>query len=215
MKKNCLRNKKNRTSIDSRIPTVVTLHCFSCLTLNPIFVMALIVRKAKARLTFKEGKPEVHVMRRLIYPKVTGKQLIQYASNAAAIPPATTNSPLRQDPTGKNQPPSPARNVLIGYVELKVRKCFYRFAGFRKTRKNRKIQEKKHSTFSIFSYFSKAAEGVILTPNSCIINKFSSPSPHKKVEQKLHLFVFMTTSWDWRRLLVRRNLAFFVFRQPQ
>ena len=48
-----------------------------------------------------------------------------------------------------------------------------------------------------------------------IINKLASPSPHKKVQQKLHLFVFMTTSWDWRRLLVRRNLAFFVFRQPQ
>jgi nucleoid DNA-binding protein len=28
-------------------------------------------------------------MRRLIYPKVTGKQLVQYASNAAGIPPAT------------------------------------------------------------------------------------------------------------------------------
>ena len=51
--------------------------------------MAFIVRKAKTRLTFREGKPEVHVMRRLIFPKVTGKQLIQYASNAAAIPPAT------------------------------------------------------------------------------------------------------------------------------
>ena len=51
--------------------------------------MALIVRKAKTRLTFREDKPEVHVMRRLIYPKVTGKQLVQYASNAAGIPPAT------------------------------------------------------------------------------------------------------------------------------
>ena len=51
--------------------------------------MALIVRKAKARLTFREDKPEVHVIRRLIYPKVTGKQLVQYASNAAGIPTAT------------------------------------------------------------------------------------------------------------------------------
>ena len=51
--------------------------------------MSLIVRKAKARLTFREDKPEVHVIRRLIYPKVSGKQLVQYASNAAGIPPAT------------------------------------------------------------------------------------------------------------------------------
>ena len=36
--------------------------------------MAFIVRKAKTRLTFRENKPEVHVMRRLIFPKVTGKQ---------------------------------------------------------------------------------------------------------------------------------------------
>ena len=40
------------------------------------------------------------------------------------------------------------------------------------------------------------------------------------LHQKRHnfgcaFFVFMTTSWDWKRLLVRRNLAFFVFRQPQ
>ena len=41
------------------------------------------------RLTFREEKPEVHVVRRLTYPKVTGKQLVQYAANAAAIPPAT------------------------------------------------------------------------------------------------------------------------------
>ena len=51
--------------------------------------MPILVRKAKMRLTFREEKPEVHVVRRLTYPKVTGKQLVQYAANAAAIPPAT------------------------------------------------------------------------------------------------------------------------------
>ena len=59
--------KKNRTSIDNPVPTVVTLHCFSCLTLNPIFVMALIVRKAKTRLTFKV---RCWTMKRLELPKV-------------------------------------------------------------------------------------------------------------------------------------------------
>ena len=51
--------------------------------------MALYLRKAKMRLGFKEEKPEVNVLRRLTFPKVTGRQLVQYASNAAAIPPAT------------------------------------------------------------------------------------------------------------------------------
>ena len=49
--------------------------------------MPILVRKAKMRLTYREEKPEVHVVRRLTYPKVTGKQLVQYAANAAAIPP--------------------------------------------------------------------------------------------------------------------------------
>ena len=48
--------------------------------------MALYLRKAKMRLGFKEEKPEVNVLRRLTFPKVTGRQLVQYASNAAAIP---------------------------------------------------------------------------------------------------------------------------------
>ena len=50
--------------------------------------MPILVRKAKMRLTYREEKPEVHVVRRLTYPKVTGKQLVQYAANAAAIPPS-------------------------------------------------------------------------------------------------------------------------------
>ena len=54
--------------------------------------MPILVRKAKMRLTYREEKPEVHVVRRLTYPKVTGKQLVQYAANAAAIPPATMSS---------------------------------------------------------------------------------------------------------------------------
>ena len=50
--------------------------------------MPILVRKAKMRLTYREKKPEVHVVRRLTYPKVTGKQLVQYAANAAVIPPS-------------------------------------------------------------------------------------------------------------------------------
>jgi len=47
--------------------------------------MPILVRKAKMRLTFREEKPEVHVVRRLTYPKVTGKQLVQYAANVASV----------------------------------------------------------------------------------------------------------------------------------
>ena len=80
--------KRNRISIDNRTPTVVTLHRFHCLTPKTYFIMPILVRKAKMRLTYREEKPEVHVVRRLTYPKVTGKQLVQYAANAAAIPPS-------------------------------------------------------------------------------------------------------------------------------
>ena len=88
MKKNCSRSKKNRIAIDNRTPTVVTLHRFHCLPPKTYFIMPILVRKAKMRLTYREEKPEVHVVRRLTYPKVTGKQLVQYAANAAAIPPS-------------------------------------------------------------------------------------------------------------------------------
>ena len=86
--KKLLTEQKNRISIDNRTPTVVTLHRFHCLTPKTYFIMPILVRKAKMRLTYREEKPEVHVVRRLTYPKVTGKQLVQYAANAAAIPPS-------------------------------------------------------------------------------------------------------------------------------
>ena len=35
-KKVLTEQKKNRTSIDKRVSTIVTLHCFSCLTLNTV-----------------------------------------------------------------------------------------------------------------------------------------------------------------------------------
>ena len=85
MKKNCSRSKKNRISIDNRTPTVVTLHRFHCLPPKTYFIMPILVRKAKMRLTYREEKPEVHVVRRLTYPKVTGKQLVQYAANVASV----------------------------------------------------------------------------------------------------------------------------------
>ena len=67
-------------------PTVVTLHRFSLFTPPKTnFIMPILVRKAKMRLTYREEKPEVHVVRRLTYPKVTGKQLVQYAANVASV----------------------------------------------------------------------------------------------------------------------------------
>ena len=84
--KKLLTEQKNRTSIDSRTPTVVTLHRFSLFTPPKTnFIMPILVRKAKMRLTYREEKPEVHVVRRLTYPKVTGKQLVQYAANVASV----------------------------------------------------------------------------------------------------------------------------------
>ena len=54
VKKNRSRSKKNRTSIDNRTPTVVTLHRFHCLTPKTNFIMPILVRKAKMRLTYRE-----------------------------------------------------------------------------------------------------------------------------------------------------------------
>lgn len=51
--------------------------------------MGLIVRRAKTTLNFRDDKPKRFALRRLTFPKVTEKQLVQYAANAAAIPPAT------------------------------------------------------------------------------------------------------------------------------
>ena len=51
--------------------------------------MALYLRKAKMRLGFKEEKPEVNVLRRLTFPKVTGNDLVSYAANAAHVPEST------------------------------------------------------------------------------------------------------------------------------
>lgn len=51
--------------------------------------MAISVRKVKAKLNFRDEKPTVYYMRRLTFPKVSEKMLVQYAANAAAIPPAT------------------------------------------------------------------------------------------------------------------------------
>ena len=67
-------------------PTVVTLHRFSLFTPPKTnFIMPILVRKAKMRLTYREEKPEVHVVRHLTYPKVTGKQLVQYAPNVVSV----------------------------------------------------------------------------------------------------------------------------------
>lgn len=51
--------------------------------------MAIYVRRVKTTLHYRDEKPQVFALRRLTYPKVTGEQLIKYAANAAAIPPAT------------------------------------------------------------------------------------------------------------------------------
>ena len=51
--------------------------------------MGLQYRKAKVKLGFREGKPEVYKLRQLIYPPIKEEDLVKYAANAAAIPPAT------------------------------------------------------------------------------------------------------------------------------
>lgn len=45
--------------------------------------------RAKSRLTFREGKPEVYKLRQLIYPTIKEKDLIKYIANSANVPLST------------------------------------------------------------------------------------------------------------------------------
>ena len=103
--------------------------------------MSLIVRKAKTRLTFREGKPEVHVMRRLIYPKVTGKQLIQYASNAAAIPPATMQACIEA-----------IVQAIYYYAIRGMRVTFPEFGGFYLQVRSKTAKTEKEISADSFTY---------------------------------------------------------------
>ncbi|MBQ8710036.1 MAG: hypothetical protein IJ550_05615 [Bacteroidaceae bacterium] len=51
--------------------------------------MAIIVRKAKARLTFQENKPVVYKAQVVRGPVVKGNDLVSYAANAAHVPEST------------------------------------------------------------------------------------------------------------------------------
>ena len=133
--------KKNRTSIDKRVPPIVTLHCFYCLTPKTHFIMPILVRKAKMRLTYREEKPEVHVVRRLTYPKVTGKQLVQYAANAAAIPPATMQACIEA-----------IVQAIYYYAIRGMRVTFPEFGGFYLQVRSKTARSEKELTADSFTY---------------------------------------------------------------
>ena len=103
--------------------------------------MPILVRKAKMRLTFREEKPEVHVVRRLTYPKVTGKQLVQYAANAAAIPPATMQACIEA-----------IVQAIYYYAIRGMRVTFPEFGGFYLQVRSKTARSSKELTADSFTY---------------------------------------------------------------
>ena len=51
--------------------------------------MAIKMRKTPTRLNFYEGKPQVHLLRQLVYAPIKGKNLVKYIANSANVPVST------------------------------------------------------------------------------------------------------------------------------
>ena len=107
--------------------------------------MPILVRKAKMRLTYREEKPKVHVVRRLTYPKVTGKQLVQYAANAAAIPPATMQACIEA-----------IVQAIYYYAIRGMRVTFPEFGGFYLQVRSKTARSAKELTADSFTYMGLA-----------------------------------------------------------
>lgn len=103
--------------------------------------MALYLRKAKMRLGFKEEKPEVNVLRRLTFPKVTGRQLVQYASNAAAIPPATMQACVEA-----------IVQAILYFAIRGMRVTFPEFGGFYLQARSKTVKTESECTAETFKY---------------------------------------------------------------
>lgn len=54
--------------------------------------MRIQYRKAKVRLTYREGKPEVYKLHQPTFPQVTFAQLVNECSNSCGVNPAQTKS---------------------------------------------------------------------------------------------------------------------------
>lgn len=103
--------------------------------------MSIQVRKAKMRLTFREEKPEVHVIRKLTFPKVTEKQLVQYAANAAAIPTATMYACVEA-----------IAQAILYYAIRGMRVTFPEFGGFYLQARSKTARSEKELTAESFTY---------------------------------------------------------------
>ncbi len=51
--------------------------------------MAIKMRKTQTRLNFDENKPQVHLLRQLVYAPIKGKNLVKYIANSANVPVST------------------------------------------------------------------------------------------------------------------------------
>jgi nucleoid DNA-binding protein len=51
--------------------------------------MAIKMRKTQTRLNFDESKPQVHILRQLVYAPIKGKNLVKYIANSANVPVST------------------------------------------------------------------------------------------------------------------------------
>jgi len=83
----------------------------------------------------------VHVVRRLTYPKVTGKQLVQYAANAAAIPPATMQACIEA-----------IVQAIYYYAIRGMRVTFPEFGGFYLQVRSKTARSSKELTADSFTY---------------------------------------------------------------
>lgn len=103
--------------------------------------MAIQVRKAKMKLHFREEKPEVNVIRRLTFPKVSEKQLVQYAANAAAIPPATMYACAEA-----------IAQAILYFAIRGMRVTFPEFGGFYLQARSKMTRSEKECTAETFTY---------------------------------------------------------------
>lgn len=103
--------------------------------------MAIQVRKAKMKLNFREGKPEVNVIRRLTFPKVSEKQLVQYAANAAAIPPATMHACAEA-----------IAQAILYFAIRGMRVTFPEFGGFYLKARSKMVETERECTAETFTF---------------------------------------------------------------
>ncbi|MBR0046251.1 MAG: HU family DNA-binding protein [Bacteroidaceae bacterium] len=69
--------------------------------------MGIQARKAKMRLTYREGKPEVYKLRQLTYPAVTFTQLVSECANSCGVNPSQSKAVI-----------DALVNRLVHYMEL-------------------------------------------------------------------------------------------------